>query len=108
MTNDLMPVELHKDGDTGLIIDWSDGERSVLSWPQLRANCPCAGCREEREKPPNPFKMLSDKEASSGPIKPVAMTPIGRYAYKITWSDGHDFGIYTFENLRALGKSQTA
>jgi DUF971 family protein len=30
------------------------------------------------------------------------MTPVGHYAYKITWSDGHDAGIYTLENLRAM------
>ena len=36
------------------------------------------------------------------PLAPVAMTPIGHYAYKITWSDGHDTGIFTLENLREL------
>ena len=30
------------------------------------------------------------------------MTPLGHYAYKITWSDGHDTGIYTCEALRDL------
>ncbi len=30
------------------------------------------------------------------------MSPVGRYAYKITWSDGHDTGIFTLEHLRAL------
>jgi DUF971 family protein len=27
---------------------------------------------------------------------------MGYYAYKIVWSDGHDTGLYTMENLRAL------
>ena len=27
---------------------------------------------------------------------------VGRYAYKIVWSDGHDTGIYTLEHLRSL------
>ena len=31
-------------------------------------------------------------------LAPVAITPVGHYAYKITWSDGHDSGIYTFED----------
>jgi DUF971 family protein len=30
------------------------------------------------------------------------MVPVGRYAYKIVWSDGHDSGIFTLEHLRAL------
>ena len=36
------------------------------------------------------------------PLAPVAMAPVGHYAYKIAWNDGHDTGIYTLENLRAL------
>ena len=31
------------------------------------------------------------------------MTPVGRYAYSIDFSDGHDTGIYTLESLRELG-----
>ena len=61
---------------------------------------PCPGCREEKLKPADPSHIL--KPAEIAPLVPVAMTPIGHYAYKITWSDGHDSGIYTLENLRAL------
>jgi DUF971 family protein len=31
------------------------------------------------------------------------MAPMGRYAYSIHFSDGHDTGIYTLELLRELG-----
>ena len=34
--------------------------------------------------------------------RPAAMAPVGYYAYKIVWNDGHDAGIYTIENLREL------
>ena len=37
---------------------------------------------------------------------PVSLTPVGHYAYKITWSDGHDTGIFTLEHLRELGQAQ--
>ena len=30
------------------------------------------------------------------------MAPVGYYAYKVTWDDGHDTGIYTIEILREL------
>ena len=53
-----------------------------------------------REKPPDPFRILKPEELK--PLAPVAMAPVGRYAYKITWSDGHDTGIFTLEHLRAL------
>jgi DUF971 family protein len=98
----LRPLVIRRDGDDRLYIEWSDGLRGAVSWDTLRARCPCASCREDREKPPNPFRILSAKELESGPARPAAMSPIGYYAYKITWNDGHDTGIYTLENLREL------
>ena len=96
----LRPVQLSKDGDDRLVIQWSDGHRSVFAWEHLRNHCPCAGCKEERLKPPDPFRILKPSELA--PLRPLGMTPVGYYAYKITWSDGHDTGIYTLENLREL------
>ena len=94
------PVALRKEGDDRLLIDWSDGHGSVYLWKNLRAACPCAGCREEREKPPDPFRIL--KAAELQPLKPVGIAAVGHYAYKITWSDGHDTGLFTLEHLRQL------
>jgi len=99
------PVALKKDGDDRLSIDWSDGRRTTYSWQHLRTNCPCASCREDRTRPPDPFRIINPSEIPGGPLRPVAMTPVGRYAYKITWSDGHDTGIYSFETLRELDET---
>jgi DUF971 family protein len=96
----LHPVALSREGNDQLVIHWNDGHQSRYTWKHLRDNCPCAGCREERLKPPDPFRILKPNELV--PLAPVAMTPVGHYAYKITWSDGHDTGIYTLENLREL------
>ena len=99
----LWPVSLSKDGDERLVIEWNDGHRSSYEWKHLRERCPCAGCRDDRERPPDPFRVLTVQElAPRPPLAPVALAPIGRYGYKITWNDGHDTGIYTLENLRAL------
>ncbi len=98
----LEPVALKKESEDRLIIEWNDGHRSVYAWQHLRDHCPCATCREVSGKPPDPFRILSSAEVSRGPLKPVAMSPVGRYAYKITWNDGHDTGIYTLEHLREL------
>ncbi len=95
----LLPVSLRREGDQ-LVVEWNDGHRGVYSWPGLRRNCPCAGCREERDKPPDPFRILSANELVA--LAPVSMAPVGRYAYKIVWTDGHDTGIYTLEHLRQL------
>ena len=99
------PTALKKEGDERLIIDWSDGVRTAYTWQDLRKNCPCAGCREERLAPPDPFRILKPSELT--PLKPVSITPVGYYAYKIVWSDGHDSGLFTIEHLRELGTNMT-
>jgi DUF971 family protein len=98
----LRPLVIRREGDDRLYIEWSDGQKSAVTWDTLRARCPCATCREDRNKPPDPFHILSDKELRSGPPRPMAMSPVGYYAYKIVWNDGHDAGIFTLENLREL------
>ena len=100
--SDLRPLTLKREGNETLVIEWSDGHRGVLPWIHLRKNCPCATCREEQAKPPDPFRLLTDREMASGPLRAVSVSPVGHYAYKITWSDGHDTGIYTCESLRTL------
>jgi DUF971 family protein len=95
-----VPVALSKDGPDRLVVEWNDGHRSIYTWSHLRAHCPCASCREERDKPPDPFRILKPSELV--PLAPVSMPRVGRYAYKIVWSDGHETGIYTLEHLRSL------
>jgi DUF971 family protein len=97
------PLALRKQGTDALAIDWEDGHKSVYSWKHLRDHCPCAGCREEKLQPADPFRLLTPAElAAKGGVAPVAITPVGYYAYRIVWNDGHDTGLFTLENLRAL------
>jgi DUF971 family protein len=96
------PISLKREGD-GLRIEWSDGLRTYATWLALRKACPCATCIDERGKPANPFRVLSDKEVAAGPPSPVGMKPVGSYAYQIQWNDGHSTGIYTLNILRQLG-----
>ena len=96
---DPTPNSLKREGDQ-LIIEWSDGVRGAITWKQLRDACPCAGCKEDREKPADPFRILKPNELV--PLAPVSMPRVGRYAYKVVWSDGHDTGIFTLEHLRQL------
>ena len=101
MANDVRPISLKREGD-GLKIEWSDGVATFVTWRDLRANCPCASCIEERAKPPDPFRVLTPQEVAAGPPAPTAIRTVGYYAYQITWNDGHDTGIYPLERLRAL------
>ena len=54
-------------------IRWDDGHQSIYSWKYLRDHCPCAGCREDRVKPADPFRILKTNELV--PLAPVAMEP---------------------------------
>jgi DUF971 family protein len=101
MSETVIPTTMRREGDR-LLIEWSDGFKGAVTWKALRDACPCAGCKEEREKPPDPFRLLKPNELV--PLAPTAMPRVGRYAYKIVWSDGHDTGIFTLENLRGLCK----
>lgn len=97
----LKPRSLRREGE-GLAIEWSDGVRTFVAWQQLRSNCPCATCIEERSKPADPFRILKPSELATGALAPVKMVACGYYAYQISWNDGHDTGIYTLEMLRHL------
>ena len=89
----------------GIEIDWKDGHHSSYGTEYLRDWCPCAGCTgshgtEPRKKtsatPATPFPMFTAK------LKMNAIDPVGTYALKISWSDGHDTGLYSYDHLREI------
>lgn len=95
-------LALNDDGD--LVIKWSDEKSRLYRIAVLRDNCPCATCREQRKAEPTPgmLPVLSIEETQ--PLKIAEMKPVGSYAYGITFSDGHDSGIFTLEHLYKLGE----
>jgi len=114
-TDKRMPVEavtpakvrVHKTEGTGVEIDWKDGHKSAWTFTWLRNACPCATCHEERvhngrkpgEAKPKPQTLLPMYEA---PMRPTEATPVGKYALKFKWTDGHESGIYSWEYLRRV------
>jgi DUF971 family protein len=84
-----------------LQIDWGDGHHSALPLALLRAQCPCASCREVREAPPDPFRVLTASEAAAVP-ELSDIEPVGRYGLRPVWKDGHNTGIFSYEYLRGL------
>ena len=99
------PTSLKADAGA-LLISWSDGITHRLAWRMLRDRCPCATCRTENQRPPQPaglLPVLSPGEVQ--PLRPLAVRPVGNYAYSIQFSDGHASGIYSLEYLRELGES---
>jgi ATP-binding protein involved in chromosome partitioning len=47
-------------------------------------------------------RRLLDPATIPPDVRPLSLSLVGAYGLKITWSDGHGTGIYTFTHLRAL------
>lgn len=97
-----VPTAIRRRDDGSIEITWSDAAEGVATPRLLRDACPCASCREKRTEPPGAslLQVLSPEEIA--PLTITGMNPVGQYAYKIAFSDGHDSGIYTLEYLREL------
>jgi DUF971 family protein len=89
----------------GIEIDWKDGHHSSYSAEYLRDWCPCATCtgahgteprRKSTQTPASPFQMYKPKSRMLG------VEPVGSYAMRIQWNDGHDTGIYSYDHLRRI------
>jgi len=102
-----LKVRVKKTEGTGVEIDWKDGHRSSWNFAWLRHACPCATCHEEREKSgrapgePKP-KVQTPLMLYEAPVRPVEVTPVGKYALKFKWTDGHESGIYSWEYMRRV------
>jgi DUF971 family protein len=98
------PTALKLTDDHRLLISWSDQVTKAYRVRELRDACPCATCREKRNAPaPDPFALPLLSKVDLEPLRIGGMKPVGNYAYTISFSDGHDTGIFTFELLRELG-----
>jgi DUF971 family protein len=103
-------VKVHKSSGEGVDIAWKDGHQSHFSFEFLRAACPCAVCKAERDKqhrlpgevvPPNltaPAVLPIYKPVA----RPESAEMAGNYAIIFTWNDGHREGIYSWSWLRSL------
>lgn len=81
--------------DDGLLVEWdSAGHEALYPARALRLACPCAACIEEMTGRP-----LLDPATVPPDIQPRAVALVGRYGIRVTWSDGHGTGIYTFASL---------
>ena len=67
-----------------------------LSAEYLRVFSPSA---EVRGHGGGPLKLVTEKKQ----VKIVNLTPVGHYAIQITFDDGHDTGLYTWQTFRELG-----
>jgi len=77
-----------------LEIIWSGGRLCRVPFKVLREECPCAVCVSEFTG-----ERLLDPATVPEDIEPVSMAFVGNYALKVTWSDGHATGLFTWAQL---------
>jgi DUF971 family protein len=87
---------------SGIKIDWKDSHHSEYPVRYLRDHCPCATCAETHGPKPaaasasNPLQLYKPK------LKMDKVEPVGQYAIRIHWNDGHNAGIYSYDYFREI------
>jgi len=92
------PKDITIEREAGVMkLTWIDGRISAFPLRWLRANCPCATCREERRKAASDPLHLSVGPEPSTVINGGEI--VGNYAIRLEWADEHATGIYAFSAL---------
>ena len=78
-----------------LEVAFDDGQAIRLSAEKLRVESPSA---EVQGHSPSQKRAVTGKEN----VAIVAIEPVGNYAIKIVFDDGHDTGLYSWDYLRKL------
>jgi DUF971 family protein len=94
------PVELRVDAArTTLTVVFDSGERFALPAEYLRVESPSAEVQGH---------SAAQKQIVSGKrlVKIATLEPIGNYATRILFDDGHDTGLYSWDYLYELGRDQ--
>ena len=94
------PTELRVVNDRhALAVAFEDGARFTLPAEYLRVESPSA---EVQGHQPDEKQLIPGKRA----VRIVEVEPVGNYAVRLIFDDGHSTGIYTWELLHAYGREQ--
>ncbi|MCX7868685.1 MAG: DUF971 domain-containing protein [Terrimicrobiaceae bacterium] len=96
------PTAIQKIGEV-LAVAWPDGREDFIELRLVRQACPCALCQGESDVMGR--QILRPSQAESSSCELVGWQFVGGYGWQPRWADGHSTGIFTFEQLRELGKS---
>jgi DUF971 family protein len=91
-------ITLHQQSNV-MDVSFDDGSRFSMPVEYLRVYSPSA---EVRGHGPGQEVLQVGKRN----VGVTAIEPIGMYAVKLVFSDGHDTGIYSWEYLHELGRKQ--
>ena len=82
--------------DACLHIAFDDGRTGEIAYRRLREESPSAEVRGHGSGPPPPQPPVP------ADISVLKAEPVGRYAVRIHFSDGHNSGLYTWSLLHRL------
>ena len=96
------PTELRLNGaKTTLAVSFDSGERFALPAEYLRVESPSA---EVQGHSPDQKQIVTGKEK----VKIAGLEPVGNYAVRILFDDGHDTGLFSWDYLHELGREHAA
>jgi DUF971 family protein len=101
MVNANKVKSLTQNSSTEFAIEWYNGHVGRISLKNVRDSCPCAECQGETVLMKKYAPPPSDR-TTPGRYSVVAVEPVGGYAMKFTWQDGHSLGLFTWDLLRSL------
>jgi DUF971 family protein len=93
-------IRLHRKSRV-LEVAWADGTRFELPCEYLRVFSPSAELQGHGL--PEPMLVGGKRNVNIARVEPV-----GRYAVRLVFDDGHDTGLYSWDILRKLGEQQQA
>jgi len=93
-------ITLHQQSQI-LEVGFDDGERFKLAAEYLRVLSPSA---EVRGHGAGQEVLQTGKKQ----VRIQTIEPVGNYAVKLVFSDGHDTGLYSWDYLYELGRDQDA
>src|SRR5579862_1040407 len=99
---DPIPAEIKlRTASRMLEVSFEDGSRFQLPFEYLRVHSPSA---EVKGHGPGQEVLVLGKEQ----VGIAAVEPVGQYAVKLVFDDGHDTGLYTWKYLHELGRERAA
>ena len=97
------PIGLRRRDARTLSILWEDGRHDDFDVRDLRLSCHCALCVEEMSG-----RKLLDPKTVRADVSPQQIISVGNYALGFHWNDGHNSGIHSFSDMRAMGERAAA
>jgi DUF971 family protein len=96
------PAKIDVDRDEKVTLTWNEGEVVTFDLVELRANCPCAECRELRKA----HQPVWPQAGSPRPLRILDARLVGGFGIGFEWNDGHGTGIYTWDALRRWSREK--